>query len=345
MKTIGGMFSFVETNPQDNGFFSQFQTANDDLVFMMSGRCGIYHCLMDNLAHDTKRVAYVPVYTCETVLAPFVKAGYTLKFYDIDENLCPVFDPQAIDEISLLSLCGYYGFCSYDHSFVQACKDRGITIFEDVTHSIFSTDGIDPLCDYVAGSFRKWMGVNCGGFALKRNGKFLDAALPVDPTHLSLRRKAIETAGNDAFWEGEMLLRRMFDRYASDEESAYLLRHADFEQIASARRANFAAILSGLSDDLQGVRPVFPALTESAVPSHFVAYADEREDLQAYLAKLNIRSTVYWPVGPEVNLDGYDTARYIYDHIVAIPCDQRYNAEDMARISDALNKYIPSSLV
>ena len=65
--------------------------------------------------HDTRKVAYVPLYTCETVLAPFEKAGYQLKFYELDQDLHSIFDTSVIDEISVLSLCGYYGFCNYDH--------------------------------------------------------------------------------------------------------------------------------------------------------------------------------------------------------------------------------------
>lgn len=181
---------------------------------------------------------------------------------------------RALDEISVLSLCGYYGFCNYDHAFIRACKERGIVILEDVTHSMLSADGIDPLCDYFAGSFRKWMGIACGGIAVKRNGKFAKPLLPVDPTHLRQREAAIETAESDVFWEGEMRLRQMFDSFAGDERSEYILRHADFDAICAARRANFSAILNGLPKELHGIRPVFPILTDAAVPSHFCLYAE-----------------------------------------------------------------------
>ena len=40
-----------------------------------------------------------------------------------------IFDTAVIDEISVLSLCGYYGFCTYDHSFIKACKEKGVVIF------------------------------------------------------------------------------------------------------------------------------------------------------------------------------------------------------------------------
>ena len=339
MKMIGGTFPPEKTGPDDNGYFSRICSPDGDVRFMMSGRCGIYYCLQEISLTDTRKVAYVPIYTCETVLAPFVKAGYSLRFYEIDKDLHSVFDPGLLDEISLISLCGYYGFCNYDADFVRECKKRGIVIFEDVTHSLLSEDGYDPLIDYAAGSFRKWMGVPCGGFAIKKHGRFVCETLPPHPEHLSLRIRTINEPGNDLFWEGEMLLRRVFDAYASDQPSEYTLRHADLNEISRVRRENYLAILNGLRKNLHGISVIFPELTENAVPSHFVIYAEQRDALQAYLLEKKIRSTVYWPVGPEINLDGHDTARYIYEHILAIPCDQRFGPADMERISDALNLF------
>lgn len=339
MKIIGGTFPPEKTEFAENGFFEHICPEDGEVVFTMSGRCGIYYCLQDLQITDTKKTAYVPIYTCETVLAPFIKAGYSLKFYEIDRNLHSVFDPDVLDEISVLSLCGYYGFCNYDRPFVRECKQRGIAVFEDVTHSVFSADGIDPLCDYAAGSFRKWMGVPCGGFAMKAHGHFLPKLLPPHPEHLSLRIRTINEPGNDLFWKGEMLLRQIFDSYASDEDSEYKLRHADFHEISQKRRKNYQAILDGIRSDLNGIHIIFPELNGSTVPSHFAVFAENRDALQHHLSDKNIRSTVYWPVGPMVDLNGHETAKYIYDHILAIPCDQRYSPEDMVRISEALNEF------
>ena len=339
MKKIGGMFYYEPCKVAENGYFERVCPPDGDLAFTMSGRCGLYYCLEDIMLQDTRRVAYIPMYTCETVLSSYEKAGYQLKFYDIDENLRSVFDPAALDEISVLSLCGYYGFCNYDHAFIRACKERGIVILEDVTHSMLSADGIDPLCDYFAGSFRKWMGIACGGIAVKRNGKFAKPLLPVDPTHLRQREAAIETAESDVFWEGEMRLRQMFDSFAGDERSEYILRLADFDAICAARRANFSAILNGLPKELHGIRPVFPILTDAAVPSHFCLYAERRDEFQAFLAERQIRSTVYWPVGPMVHPEGHPSVTYIYDHIVSVPCDQRYQPSDMQRVAEAFAAY------
>ena len=166
MKKIGGYFPYEALLPEKNNFLEGLCPDTGDLRYLMSGRCAIYYALEDYKNTDMRRIAYVPIYTCETVLAPFHKAGYTLLFYDFDRNMNPVFDPAVLDQISVISICGYYGFSSYNREFVAECSRRGIGIIEDTTHSIFSSDGIDPHCDYIVGSLRKWIGVAAGGFAI-----------------------------------------------------------------------------------------------------------------------------------------------------------------------------------
>lgn len=338
MRKIGSSVGVEPTLERDNGYF---ENLGGDLRFMMSGRCGIYYCLEDILAADRKRVAYVPRYTCETVLAPFAKAGYQLRFYGVDRDMRCQFDSAALDEISVLSLCGYFGFCNYDRDFVRACRERGVVIFEDATHSLFSDGGIDPLCDYAAGSFRKWMGVSCGGFALKRGGDFASEPLPPHQRHLELRQAYLEPGGSEMFWEGEMLLRQIFNSYGGDPQSEYTMRHADLDRLRRRRRENYAALLSGIPAEPRGFRPVFPILPEGAVPCNFTVYADVRDHFQGYLAERGIRSTAFWPVGPLVSLAGCPEEQYIYDHVVSIPCGQWLDGEDMAYIASALAAYEP----
>lgn len=341
MKKIGGSFQEEPTLSAENGYFEEICPPGGDLRLMMSGRCGIYYCLEDIARTDTKKVAYVPRYTCETVLAPFAKAGYQLRFYGIDRDMRSVFDPAVLEEISVLSLCGYFGFLNYDRDFVRACRERGVVIFEDVTHSLLSDGGIDPLCDYAAGSFRKWMGVSCGGFALKRGGAFAKEPLPVHRRHLELRQALLGPAGGDVFWEGEMLLRQIFDSCEGDPRSEYVMRHADLDHIRRQRRENYAALLSRLPAEPAGFRPVFPVLPEGIVPCNFTVYAGDRQHFQACLADRGIRTTAFWPLGPLVDLAGCPDEQYIYDHVLSIPCDQRRDESDMAYTAQVLADYVP----
>ena len=127
MKQIGGFFTYEPLPEVENHFLESLCPPEGDLGYFMSGRCANYYALEDICLTDQKKVAYVPVYTCETVLAPFLKAGYQLKFYGVSRDMTPVFDEAALEEISVVNLCGYYGFCNYDRNFIRKCSERGIT--------------------------------------------------------------------------------------------------------------------------------------------------------------------------------------------------------------------------
>ncbi len=173
---LGSMFPPLESppSPKRNGFLKDI---GSDLHYFMSGRCALYACLLDAKSNNENKIAYIPAYTCETVFASYEKAGYTLRFYDVDDHeLTPLFKEEDLQGVSVLNLCGYYGFSRYDEQFLKLCKDQGIIIIQDTTHSIFSRDGHSPPCaDYWAGSLRKWVGVACGGGVggIKKEGFFL----------------------------------------------------------------------------------------------------------------------------------------------------------------------------
>lgn len=354
MKKIGGSFPYIALLDKPNGYLEQLTPENGELKYFMSGRCGIYYALLDHKLTADKLVAYVPVYTCETVLAPFHKAGYELIFYDFDENMNPRFDASVLDRIGIISICGYYGFSTYDRAFVAECSRRGITVIEDTTHSIFSSDGVDPHCDYIVGSFRKWIGVACGGFAIKTKGKFAAASLPPQEEHVTWRKEFFELKNGYAektpeekakidqqsdalFWKSEMKLRQIFDAFRSDEESIHIMKYYPVEELQYKRRANYQYLLDHLNPS-DKYRIVFQTLPEGTVPSHMTLYAADREAFRTAMAEAGISCTSYWPVGPLVDVTDHPEARYIYDHVCSIPCDQRYGDKEMQVICDVLNQ-------
>ena len=69
------------------------------------------------------------------------------------------------------------------------------------------------------------------------------------------------------------------------------------------------------------------------------AKAADRGKFKEYLSQNGIHATSYWPVGPYINLEGHTDCAYIYDHVISIPCDQRYTAEDMAYICRVLKDF------
>lgn len=352
---LGGYFESATLPDVENHFFDRLTPPEGSLRFLMSGRCAILCALEDWKPTDRKRVAYVPAYTCGTVLAPYAKAGYRLKFYEVDRNMVPVFDPAALDEISVLNLCGYYGFSCYDREFVRQCKERGICIVQDTTHSILSLDGVAPEADYITGSLRKWIGVPSGGFLVKQRGDLAPNLLPFHAEHLQMRRsamelkrKSVEVPGSvpktelDAaavtFRQAELLLRQMFDCYESDPESVKIMTHFPVEQYRLQRRQNYQRLLEVFPES-QACAPVFPELDDATVPSHFTVLAQDRDALKAWLEQQGIHTTAYWAQSPLADTSACPQAAYIYDHVLSLPCDQRYTPTDMERIAQAVRAF------
>ncbi|AEF84041.1 hypothetical protein TREPR_0710 [Treponema primitia ZAS-2] len=350
---VGGMFGLEDAGayPGEKQDIREI-LGGEDLRFCMSGRCAIYYCLRDFMQGDTKRVAYLPAYTCETVIAPYKKAGYALRFYDVSpDRLTPIFDRDLIPHISVLGLCGYYGFSFYDPEFVRECADAGVGIIQDLTHSIFSADGIDERADYTAGSLRKWMGIPSGGVAVKRHGHFSQSLLPPEGEHVRGRLECFEEQGrvlahspgateervSEIFWATEMRLRQIFDAFESDELSERIMTQYPYRELIERRRGNYAAVLSRdpFSD---AVYPVFSELGEGVCPSHLALYSPDREKVREVLAGEGVKTTVYWPFHGEVNLADYPGADYIYSRIFSVSLDQRYSAEEMTQVCEALKK-------
>ena len=357
MRQIGGYFPIAPLTDSESGYLEALCPEEGELRYLMSGRCANYLALKDNALSDTKKVAYVPLYTCETVIAPFVKAGYSLIFYDFKKDMTPVFDHSVLDKISIISICGYYGFSRYDRDFVDECVSRGIKVIEDTTHSIFSKDGIYPKCDYVVGSLRKWLGVAAGGFAIKTKGKFNLSSAPIHSEHIKMRSDGLKELtllakeapspevdeekkkASELLWDSEMLLRRIFDCQESDEESVNIIKHFDYENLRKRRRENYSCLLENCprSDKFS---IVFDSLDSETVPSHFTLYVEDRASFKEFMEERGVHATTYWPVGPEVKLEGHDDAAFIYNHVISLPCDQRYNREDMLYICEVLSQYI-----
>jgi hypothetical protein len=353
---VGGIFCLENSAARgDEAADAYLRTlGSGDLRLCMSGRCALYYCLLDLKETDRRRVAYLPAYTCETVIAPYKKAGYALRFYDISpESLKPRFDRSLIPHISLLGLCGYYGFSSYDRSFVGECVDAGITVIQDITQSAFSADGIEERAAYIAGSLRKWMGIPSGGIALKRYGCFSPSLLPVEEEHIAgriacfeeqRRLLAGETGADEErvsgiFWETELRLRRVFDAYKSDTLSAEIINRYPYRDLIRRRRENYRYILDQNPFNPQA-SPVFPDLgegvCEGVCPSHLALYAEDRERALAVLAAHGVKAAVYWPFHGEVDLEDFPGAAFIYEHIYSVPVDQRYGETEMALVKNAL---------
>jgi hypothetical protein len=176
---------------------------------------------------------------------------------------------------------------------VEACAENDVIVLQDLTHSVFSSDGVDQGADYAAGSLRKWIGIPSGGFAVKRRGSFDLPLLPPEEAHILARNALYEEQNKllksgaetteekvgELFWTSEMRLRKIFDAFETDTLSGEIIARFSPEILIRQRRENYALLLER-NPFGPALRPVFPELGEGVCPSHLCLYADDRGKVQ-----------------------------------------------------------------
>ena len=119
--------------------------------------------------------------------------------------------------------------------------------------------------------------------------------------------------------------------------SAEILFRVDEEGARRRREENYHALYQHIC----GMKRLWAILPEKEThaPLYLPVYVKERDSLQRFLAGYGIYAPVLWPVGEENKdfLQGDGT--YIFEHMLALPIDQRYDAGDMEQLAEVLALY------
>ncbi len=335
-----------------------------DHRLLSSGR-GAISLILDSI-EDTRKIALLPAYTCGSVCLPFQTHGYHIYFYDIHQD----FSPDTADFMRMLEVCpsvfvhmGYFGIAStrLPPPLLAAAKQTDAVIIEDITHTVFCRDVDHTGSHYLAASLRKWMGMPSGGAAVAMDGNPLAPAPLVphhafyEPRHAAMRLKSCYLLGSarlgdvpspqsrnpgylQMFTQADAVVWQDPAPYAIDPLSARLWAHVDSEAIIMARRRNFARLLSHLHPT-PAAELFFCNLQPQDSPLFFPLHINnDRRKLQRLLAEHRVYCPAHWSTPALAFLEaeeldaGFSGAKDIEDHILSLPCDQRYTPEDMDQI-------------
>lgn len=365
---IGSIFEVNPAVAKESGETAELHLAQVDKYrkknqcYTASGREAIELALisLEREKPDIPKCCLMPAYMCDSVFLPFLHRGWELVFYSVDRELETageeIFRLALEHDPGLVFVHPYYGTdtCRGLRRQLSALRRSGVMIMEDVTQSYY-LEGAGQDADFVVGSLRKWYAVPDGGFLasdlpiaeeilldgeeyaaerlapLVQKWEYLwDEGLPEEERQ---KRKAV-------FYEKNCALEAELDRYEGvrriSQLSARILSQVDEEAARQRRAENY----SYLYEKMIGMKRLWPILMkEDEAPLYFPVYVKERDELQRFLRERGIYAPVLWPVG-ELNRDelrGDET--YIYEHMLAIPIDQRYNTDQMEEIVQALILY------
>lgn len=326
-----------------------------DITYYSSGR-GAIKALIKQYDLAGKKVM-LPVFCCHTVFEPFMRAKCKICYYrirrdftvDLEEFLFKSkrFKPQYIIVMS------YFGKGTLENlkPALDKLKAEGIRIIEDLTQSMYS-DCRYRKADFYVGSLRKWGPVTDGGFLAARETP--DLPLKTESNFLLTEYKMRAMQKKYEYMElGEgmksdfLLLQSLSEQLVDGDAKIYSMSDIgkqmyatwNMDELRERRRENYEILLHGF-EGLTNMRPVLGELERNEVPLYFMIYYEKNRDiLQEYLKQKEIYAPVIWPqmAGFETELDA--EGKYIYDHMLAIPCDQRYTGMDMQRVLTVLGNF------
>ena len=270
------------------------------------------------------RRVYLPYFTCEVVLEPLKRLSIPWSFYAIDLSF-EIVDKIELGEDEYLIANNYFGLKdAYIRTLSSIYGDRLIV---DCAQAFFA----EPLPGIKSFySCRKFVGVADGGIAYV-GSSVSSVVFPEDATsdhdsHLYTRKELGAEAGFKEYQVNERKLNGQPIRSMSFKTQE-ILGHIDYEMVENRRRANWQYLHSQFRERNH---LSLPGLDSFACPMVYPLMVDDGEQLRRKLIEGKVFVAKYWP---NVMDDGIHKTEFLLSsQIVSIPCDQRYQEEDLERI-------------
>lgn len=280
------------------------------------------HSVMNYLDMPT---IWMPSYLCESLLHP----AYDVKFYDVDKSL--TINESFLSQTSpseVVLVIDYFGF-TQNKSIYDKIRQKKCTSIEDASQSLLSER--HGSADFTIYSLTKCLGLPDGGMIESRDPSFKVETVPPPLDFInsafSYRKKRAEfDRGENTGWYSSYLNHKKLTvpvgPFAMSNLSRSLYESYDQFDILQKTRDNYAILQQHLT-------PI-KNLEEGVVPIGFAMLHKNRDKLLQRLIENKIYPPIHWTLRqvPKRFSDSY----WMSEREITIPCDHRYNKDDMARI-------------
>ena len=349
IKEIGSTFSENVGDRQSTKYPIEIANKKQEehVIFLSTGRSCIREILKN--IDDRKKCAIVPPFTCDSVIEPFIEAGYKVYPYHINLDFSLDLDAlkNAINELrpSVLLFHRYFGFNTCIG--IEELMESGLITIEDETHYMFSKNR-SMSANFRFGSIRKWGPFPDGAYLVSK-GLLLKQPVNEDVDFIKIETNAMntkqaflegrsdDTGYNNLFAKGREYIDKQKNTFAMSSVSNYLVENSG--SFIDKRRTNAALLIEGLQGFSWFTMP-FTSLPEDITPFMIpILVHEDRIGFQKYLASQKIYATIIWGCPKWLKDKIGIEEKTIYDEILCIPCDQRYDTTDMQRIIFAIRRY------
>lgn len=305
MKEIGGFFGMENLSGREY---------YEELIALNNGRNALQYLVK---AKKIKKL-YIPRYLCDSVSNMLLKNGYEFEYYDVHEDFTPDFG-KVLKKDEYLYIVNYFG--QLPDEVLISLKKQFKKIILDNTHAFFQKPVavIDTIY-----SCRKYFGVPDGAYL--STDKMLDESLDIDISKDRMSYVLGRFEGQAADYYSDYLeINELYDKEPlklMSKLTRNLLKGIDYEQIRKIRNENF----NFLHTELKGENKL--KLETPDGPFAYPFYIENGIEIRKKLAAQKIYIPTLWP--NVLDMEEKDTVAYDYTaNILPLPCDQRYDTEDM----------------
>lgn len=302
-------------------------------------------------AHSGAKV-YLPALCCDSMIKPFEMYNCEIAFYPLTNTLAVDY-PKLLKKLDctsgkiLLLYFDYFGIPMFSDVQLKEIKDKykHLVFIRDITHTLLIHNELEHSDDYTIASLRKWSNIPDGGllwtdhevncsewcespaFAIQR----LEAQ--------KLRTVFFETGIEEIKKQYRKIFSSVSDLLDSDQRPAKMTEYSyqiasytDWQQIREVRKEN-AEVLREIFAKCMDIKVIDSCGDESNL--YVPILVNRRDIVQNCLSKRGIFNTIIWPLREEQEKCCKNTG-YIHNHMLAVPCDQRYSRDDMVYIGEEM---------
>lgn len=318
----------------------------DGACLFRSGRDAL-RMLAKKLSPVHTRV-FVPALSCMSMIYPFEQNGIKAVYYPLTRNFTADYGflDGCLTDGDIVLYMDYFGIATErshedrKNYFTDKKRQlRNLVTIDDRTHSLRQAMDACFSADYMLFSVRKWASLPDGG-ALLGKKPLVPVFDAYDGAYRDTKKRAMDLK-SDYLRSGKERTKREFIRLFQEaeeglgtdnrvigmsEESVRLLKEIDWGKVETRRKSNAEFLFEMLRE-----YALLPEVKEG--PLFFPVTVRNQKTAQQYLAQNGIYCPVIWPQ-KESARDMCAFCGNIAAHMLAVPCDQRYCAQEMEYIGD-----------
>ena len=237
---------------------------------------------------------------------------------------------------------------------LKELRKKGIYIIEDVTQILLNKNLDIQTADFVIGSIRKWCAVPDGGFIKNNSEKKIRVeklvenigfvnkqieAQKVKASYVKSLDKKLKEEYTKLFRDSKEILDNNKNIYHISNITKNILKQSDFESIKEKRKNNYNYLYNNLKK-FDFIKCPLGELEQEEVPLYCPILINiNKKEFQRFMANSDIYLPIIWPKAKEYLASLRFDCDIIYEQIICIPCDQRYDIDDMKRIILGIEEY------